>query len=890
MTGRRPRVACAFLYFGTGPHGMLIEMALWSLSLASPLGWSWFHGDMIWMTVLGLALGLGLWQALGAPRRRGRRYFGHQRARVRREHPGQARRMVHHADGLADGEVQMLVGRLRVAGAACESYDQGARVAASTIECPLDEDGRRQHGVPFVALRRRADKLALEVDGASVALEGEVEVLVGSQQAHPRRRLHGLPRTLCERVYRDRPARIDPGVLLHEPPVIRNLAEGQTVLVVGQVTAEGAGAPTLAAGMGQPYRAPAPQRWVLRPAATGAQAPAIAALYAGAPAIPISPWVRFGLGPAAWVAGATAALTLTGALSLSLAWQDDLVAIRGARAGADAVAVALRRDRLPVDAPALAVAAATPFHRGAALDLLAGALARSEARGRDLVEARVAVARLQGHCAAAAAVLREHRQPGRAIDAAQQCVAIGREADQARHVIGRAWMDLGYYDGASEAFAGIRGPAGALSDSHLLDDVSENFDSAYLSEHAMAHALAGAWDRAADALHGLAEHGARSGDRLVYACMAEAAAVRAGQREARERLERLTRSSRSPACALLAADLSQGEARRAWLDDRDVAWHVHGAEARGKRWLYVRELLLRELDTRDVGLRSADSAGTLRLLGAGVLGGDTPYETSPALEHSLLMQLVDHDSLDGEPPTRRERLVRMILLARAVGVEAHLGRPYAAASLSELLMSDTGALATQAGDGDQDAGLRSLLGDAVLLAAVMHWRAGDLRTASEAVERARGVAPATRLEQVESVIAFEARRELQAGLARVLTGRAASAPDAGHDAVLAVARTGDGAALAELVEDARVTPNAIAVLAPALTSGRDALLDVLRWGREPDTATVVEALWHQGARAFAAERLGDRELAWKLREAAHRRYLALQQREPAVLLYLLEHL
>lgn len=285
---------------------MLEAMPPLSLSLT----WSWIHGDIAWMTALGLALMVGLWRALGAPRRRGRRYFGRQLARVRSAHPGHTRRLVHHVDGLADGEVQMLVGRLRRAGAACASYDQGARVAASTIECPLAEPDRLRHGLPSVALRRRAGKLALELDGGPagmVALEGDVEVLVGSQQAHPRRRLHGLPRLLCERVYRDRPARIEAGALLHEPPVVRNLSGGETVLVVGRVVGDGAAGPAPGDGFGaatgvgdsagQPYRASALQRWLVRPAPGGDQAPAIAALFAGAPAIPMSPWVRFGLWP-----------------------------------------------------------------------------------------------------------------------------------------------------------------------------------------------------------------------------------------------------------------------------------------------------------------------------------------------------------------------------------------------------------------------------------------------------------------------------------------------------------------------------------------------------------------------------------------------------------------
>jgi tetratricopeptide (TPR) repeat protein len=869
------------------------------------LSWPWTHGDIVWMTALGLGLGLGLWHALAAPLRRGRRYAGRQLARLRREYPGRTVRMVYHVHGLADGQVQALVGRLRVAGAACESYDQGARVAASTIECPLAEPGRLQHGRASVSLRRRADRLALELDGGAVTLDGEVEVLVGSQQAHPRQRLHGLPRLLCERVYRDRPARIDPGLLLCEPPVIRNLAGGETVLVLGRVVAAGASSP--AAGTGEPYRTAAPQRWLVQPAGEDTPAPAIAALYAGAPAIPMSPWARFGLLPLAWVAGGTVMMALVGALALRLAWQSDLIAVHDADTGARTVA--LRQDGLPVHAPALAVAATTPFHRAAALALLGEALGHSGARGRAITEARVAVAQLGGRCAAAAAVLREHRQPERAIVAAEQCAAkAGTDAAEARHVEGLAWMDLGHYDRASAAFVGIRAAApatetGAPGAGSARAD-APGLDPDALSERAVAHVLAGRWAAAAATLRRLAEHGDLSGERVAeYACLAEAAAVRAQDRQARDVLESLARSFRSPACALLVADLGQGAERRAWLQDPDIAWRGLGADARGKKVLYLRELLQRELAAGVPRAGAGSSSDTLHLLAAGVPGGDTPYEPLPALEWTVL------ESLHGRPaPSREERVLRMAMSARAAGLAAHLGQHERAAYLRALVMADAEALdaapatarATDASDatvnppGDAAAASwRNLHGDALLLAAVTYWRAGELAAASHALERARALAPAALLERVESVLAFEARGELHASLAGVLTGRPArpGALRADEQALMDLARAGDGVALVALVESARVVPNAIGVLAPALSSGHDALLALLHWGRrDPDRVSVAETLWHEGARAFAAERLGDHALAARVRAAASLRYQALARRDAAVLVYLLEHL
>jgi hypothetical protein len=296
-----------------------------------------------------------------------------------------------------------------------------------------------------------------------------------------------------------------------------------------------------------------------------------------------------------------------------------------------------------VDAPALAVAAATPFHRAAALDLLAQALAGSRERGRVLIEARVAVARLQGRCAAAAALLRHHRQPEQAIAAAELCAAAGteggpeawHEADLARHVAGLAWMDLGEYGRASEAFASIRGelagPGGGPDDSGPVSEPPSTLDVCdALSRHALAHLLVGSWRRAEMALIRLGELSESSGNRAVYTCMAEAAAVRGGRAGARDLLENRTRSSRIPACALLAAGVSQGEDRRAWLDDPGVAWHVYGADARGKRLHYLRLLMEREGDgAASAGLDRAGGGDTLRLLASGLPGGDPRTRPCP---------------------------------------------------------------------------------------------------------------------------------------------------------------------------------------------------------------------------------------------------------------------
>lgn len=855
---------------------------------------------MVWMLALGLASVMGLWQGLGAPRRRGRRYRWRQLMRLPYIPPGRgrARWMVRHVDDLADGEVQFLIGRVHVAGTPCQSYDRGERVAASTIECPLDARGRATHGRAAVTMRRRADRLALTLEGGAVALEGDVEVLVGSRQAHPRQRLHGLPPSLCERVYRDRPASIEPGALLREPPVIRNLAGGETVVVAGRVVADGA-AGSHRAHAGAPYRAAAPQRWTLRPVDAGDDRPAITAISREALTVPTSPVLRFGALPLAWTAGALVALAAAGALSLRLAAGAEIVSVPGA--GADVVH--LSQDRLPVRAPWLSVAAATPFHRERALGLLAGALARSHERGHAITEARVAVAHLRGRCAEAASVLREHQQPERALAVAAQCAAsASADAVQARHVAGLAWMDLGHYDRASAAFAGLEGvgsdgwpngqPDGQPDGQPQgwIHDRAERPPALDLSELAVAHVLAGAWDQAAATLRRLADRRDLDTERMAaYACLAEAAAARAGDTAARDVLASRARSFRSPACTLLVADLAEGAARGAWLHYARIPWASLATTTRGRAILYLRELLAREPGARAAShVRAGDTArDTLRLLAAGVPGGNTPYETLPALEATVLEHLQERPA-----PARRERVLRMAMAARAAGLAAHLGQHRRAAALRAEVMADAEALAAEAGDTSPV--WRALHGDALLLAAVTHWRAGDLAAAGEALARARGLAAPALLDRVESVLALDTHGELRAALRGVLTGRPTghAASDATGRQVLALARTGDGAGLAAMVEEERVIPNAIGLLAPALSTGRDRLLEHLRWGRRDAdvSASVAAALWHDGARAFAAERLGDHALARRVREVAARRYQALASRDAAALVYLIEHL
>ncbi|ACY16623.1 hypothetical protein [Haliangium ochraceum] len=892
------------------------------------LSWLWLHGESVWETALMLALALGALRALRAPRLRGARFFRAQLARLRQQLGG-GRAAVSRAEGLAHEREQVLLGRLRVLGDGCESYDSGARVAASTLECPLNREARGAFGdeppaSASVALRRRAGKLQLELDdGSRVAIDGDLDVLVGSGHVQLRRGVFGaLPLTLCERVYGDRPAAIPHGALLRVPPQVRNLEAGARVMLYGQVLAQGPAdarhRPARPSTGGQvPYRAAAAQRWSLAPAPNDepvaasagwwrrtrplafAARPAVYALFADGPAVPVPLLRRLVFGPLAWIAAAAIAVVGVGEVAFELAtrselrWSQTDDAFESAY-GSERASVHLRRDALPVRTPALAWAAVSPLRRDEARSLLDRALLASELRGREIVAAQVASAHLNQRCDEAAARLRAHGQAERAIATAETCIASGhRERERARQVAGMAWMDLGAYQRASAVFADSdldrRDGGVSCAFGPPIDDSWKAAESVpALRAQATAHALAGDWDAAARALRALAEHGELSSEQSVAAsCLADAAAIRAGERHRRGFLEDRAWAFGHPTCRLLAAELSEGASRDAWLrgEGASGAWQMRPPTAGGANSLYLRELLLRERALQPDAERPS-VAERSRWFASRAPGADTPYEALPGLEAAVLEGMYAQPA---EEVSARQRVLRVAMGARAAGLAAHLGDHERAAALSARVAADVAALE---GDAAAASTGRSLRGDVLLLEAATRWRAGAIDDAERALGEARALVAPASYERVASVLAFDARGELGEGLVGVLTGRGEHALlEHAHERVLEILRAGDGEAFAGLIERDQVTPNALGVVAPALVHGRERLLTQLRWGtRAHLDLPIAEALWRDGARAFAAERLGEDDIAEAARAVAARRYQALSQRQAAPFVFLLEQL
>ena len=93
---------------------------------------------------------------------------------------------------LSGGQLVTLTGRLLARGT-CDRFEDGASVAAATVALghPTPRDLGR--GVP--AVHARAAELAIEIEGEVVALEGPIDVLIGSEETWAARGLRALSPT-----------------------------------------------------------------------------------------------------------------------------------------------------------------------------------------------------------------------------------------------------------------------------------------------------------------------------------------------------------------------------------------------------------------------------------------------------------------------------------------------------------------------------------------------------------------------------------------------------------------------------------------------------------------------------------------------------------------------
>ena len=216
---------------------------------------------------------------------------------------------------------------------------------------------------------------------------------------------------------------------------------------------------------------------------------------------------------------------------------------------------------------AIAIAAATPGHRGGALDELVWALDRHRYHDRAALGRRLAAAELQGGCREVARVLLANERLEDALARARRC------GD--RRVEWRALTRLGRY-----------AEAAALEDA--------GYDPRWPGRAGAVAIAAGRWDLAATAADEVAAsvdeptadeqvRVIRSQREVRFRCLAQLFRLRAGDEAARGRLDALAREG-GRACALIATEAlppGEREARRtaliaAWPEDVDAGLLFHG--------------------------------------------------------------------------------------------------------------------------------------------------------------------------------------------------------------------------------------------------------------------------------------------------------------------------
>lgn len=802
------------------------------------LPWLLVHGPQLWPIVLAALLLSALAIAFARPR------IAAARAAAR------ARRDLGPPDGALDkpsdgmrvtlaGEIALEDGAAKVA-----RFEDGGDAAAASASYTLAGRG----DASITGLNLRADRLALRVGAASVALEGPVEVVVGSREVQHGKALRDMPRAVQDRVAS--------GFQLGSPhfrdqvTALRSIANGDVVRVSGVLRRDAGGE---AAG----YRGAADQ-WKLVPdgdeeqAAAGGAAPrGLRMAFEGTP--------RFEGPRAGWYARHAGAALVLGVVSLSLAGE---------------IAAATIRDQVPHRAPDLgtSIAAATPWKRAAVLRHLAYEMDRDHDEDADSVLTRAALHTLMDDCTAAAQALARHGLLDRGAETAQRCGNHGLAA--------RIFYEAGQFVSASHAWEHVA-PNRAKPGVAPLADAEYRFG-------VRVHLLAGRADIAAREARAFAEalrdrgEGGNPSDpsRAALArCLADALDAKAGDAASKERLRGERSTPIYPACAILLADLYQGQERLDLIHGL-TSFQTSAREA-PMRWL---ELLEQEADPGAV-----PSAVPLEVAGDPSLFVINPtwavHLMIPAVERAIA-ENAGKDAPRGDP--RRAARVRAAVLAASFAAatgDYESARRFAQLTADEAEPTDeVDPFADRPAADPWTAQRAAALGAAVELSAGGVARAGELLAAAKRPHPGRSVL------ELDALVRYRADRDTSR-LGNFYQGWRII--EEGVDRALAMAAEGDGTPLAAWLRKPSSESGAFLRLgAPLVKTGQEDLLRWIRLGyRMPGwfRSTSAEAVYFTDL-AGAATALGDEAHAVMLRERAARFRAALLRRDLAVPLAVLERL
>jgi hypothetical protein len=771
------------------------------------------HGTAVWQACLVLFVVSGVAFAHLRPRLASRRSARAVRARIGPAHATVAR--------LDDGKRVTLTGRLRASGGLARRYEDGSEAAAVSAAFAS--------AAGSTGVNARAGELILQVGDATVALRGPVEVVVGSREALAGQPLSRLSAAIERRVEADRSPQGLP--LADAVLALRSVAVGDVVRVSGVLHKE-------ASDDGTSYREAASD-WTLTRGADPGAADGLMVAFEGTPLVS---------GPATPVYALPAtAGTLLFALVFGaggeLAMAVGRTELRAARYAAEPPRVE--------SLPAVAFAAVTPLRRDGALEALVGVLDLRRDADPAAIAARAAVHQLRGERAETAALWIAHGDPQRGAEFA--------EASRLDALAARGWYLVGDF-GRAEAASG------------RVDSPENELDLRFATG---VHLLAGELGRAAAAARRLSRvfrdkptateslqrwYASRA---VMTGCLADALDARRGDATAWRRIHEERRKSIAPACAVLRADLFEGQARIdaiSGLPELDKSsYDVPVA------WL---DLLAAEASPRTAA---------------------PPAHLPESASEAEALAIPNGGALDRSIPAVDRRLVELLAPERELAVGARRARMRAAASAAAfaMLAGDIGAARLYAKIRRDDA---EGLGDGALrrtaaLEAVIAVAEGDLGRAHRAVDGAEDA----QAEDARRLITYREKGEARP-LLDLLVRR--PPPDEDEKQAWQLAASGDGAGLTTWLARPHAQPGTFLRLGtPLLKTGRDALARWVRWGyRMPGGFRPTDEMIHLVNLAAAAEALGEKELAAGLRERAGRFYQAITRRETAVALAVLERI
>ncbi len=619
-----------------------------------PSPWLIQWGAEIFLGLLASSTLLGALSWFPLRRRRARRAL--------RRHPALRARPV-EPRRFEDGSQVTLRGTLALGGAPCRRFEDGAAVAAASIEVPL-----------LPRQSARGPKLTLDVDGVGVELAGAIDLVLGSAERWKRWPLGKLPRPIAERAV---VAGLEVGAFPHRRATLRSIAAGDAVLVAGRLEACAADRET-----GE-YRTAA-RRFVLVGDEPGRP---VAIAYAGASQL-----------SGCWVSvvhcAVAGALLLCGAAGLvgEVTWYAE-------------------------DPAWIAVAAATPFRRGDALEHLARRVRDMRLASPAAIREALMLAALPRYCDTAANALLWAGEPRRAARLGERC-----GTDLGWSVAARAWAALGALERAS---------------------VAADHDEWVLGPRAIVrmHLLAGAFGRAAST--------AARFRRGLPECLPDALAARAGDPDALGRLASANRpeASATDTCALLYADLLAGPDRLSFLEPRYPA-HARGGRRHPALTERIAALLRREADParEDPSFLAEYDEGDHVWQALGLQPGDrvlleanperlplemeTQLHGAPGLDHSVLERVTALPDPGARILAQRARLSAQRSVLESVAGHDAEARAFAADAerdLAAVVRQYPAARIDALAAHDEARGLR----------AAVELRAGSVRRGREMLERVR---------------------------------------------------------------------------------------------------------------------------------------------------------